>query len=411
MDAPREVPQHSGQQPMGIPHIRRASEDDSGVLATLVPGLVPSATDGRHATFVIDGAAGPVAVLDLRQGERLFDLLHLVAPDFEHARALQAFAETAARALQAREIRLRPGAMSDAQSRALGYRNGVKRVARDGVPLWRDGTAPFSQSLYVRGTWAALALLAGLGSIPIAVLGGVAVTLAHVAIPALLCLVGTSFALWQIFLVVMAARRSSRSLFVLSATVAAVTVVLVGSLLQQRAMPALSGLLQIRSGDAQLADLVIVPSPDGRTLHVSGTYGVHSGEAVRKALEENKTLREVVLEGPGGRGAVGVEIFRMIRDARLATRVDTECASACTLAFLGGVQRTISPSGQLGFHRASFPGMDDDDMYETNRRLRDFMIYRAGLTPDFARKAVDIPADSIWVPTREELLAGKVITR
>jgi len=35
---------------MGIPHIRRASEDDSGAIAALVPGLVPSATDDHHAT-------------------------------------------------------------------------------------------------------------------------------------------------------------------------------------------------------------------------------------------------------------------------------------------------------------------------------------------------------------------------
>ena len=144
MDAPREVSQHSGQQPMGTPHIRRASEDDSGAIAALVPGLVPSATDDHHATFVIDGAAGPVAVLDLLQGERHLELLHLAAPDLEHARALHDFAEAAARALRAREIRLRPGAMSDEQSRALGYRNGIKRVAPDGVPLWRDGTASFS---------------------------------------------------------------------------------------------------------------------------------------------------------------------------------------------------------------------------------------------------------------------------
>ena len=202
MDAPREVSQHNGLQPMGTPHIRRASEDESGAIAALGAGLVPSATDDHHATFVIDGAAGPVAVLDLLQGEGHLELLHLVAPDLGHARALHDFAEAAARALRAREIRLRPGAMSDEQSRALGYRNGVKRVAADGVPLWRDGVAPFSQSLYYRGTWAALALLTGLGSVSIAVFSGGGITLAHIVIPALLCIVGTLFALWQILLVV-----------------------------------------------------------------------------------------------------------------------------------------------------------------------------------------------------------------
>jgi hypothetical protein len=138
---------------------------------------------------------------------------------------------------------------------------------------------------------------------------------------------------------------------------------------------------------------------------------MHSEEAVRRALEQHKSIREVVLEGPGGRAAVGFEIFRMIRRARLATRVDTACASACTIAFLGGVERTVSPSGRLGFHRASFPGMDDDDMHESNRGIRNFLVYSARLTPDFARRVIDTPSASIWIPTREELLAGKVITR
>ena len=396
---------------MGTPHIRRASEDDSDAVAALVPNLVLSATDEHRATFVIDGKTGPVAVLDLLKTERHLELKHLVAPDPDHARALNDFAEAAARALGAREIHVRPGALNDDQSRALGYRNGVRRVARDGVPLWRDGAAPFSQSLYYRGTWAALALLIGLGSVSVAVFGGGRITLAHVVVPALLCIVGTLFALWQMLLVVMAARRASAWLFALSAALSAVAALATGTLLYGRAVPALTELWSIRTGDLALGDLAVTVSPDGRTLYVAGAYGTHSEEAVRRALEQHKSVREVVLEGPGGRAAAGFEIFRMIRSARLATRVDTSCASACTIAFLGGIDRTISPSGRLGFHRASFPGMDDSDMYESNRGMQNFLVYSARLTPDFARKVVDTPADSIWVPTREELLAGRVITR
>jgi hypothetical protein len=396
---------------MGTPRIRRAAEDDSGAIAVLVPGLVPSVTDDRHATFVIDGGARPVAVLDLLHAGRQLDLRHLVASHLEHARALQDFAEAAARALGARQIRLRPGAMSEAQSHALGYRNGIKRVTSDGVPLWRDGAASFSQSLYARGTWAALALLIGLGSVSFAVFGGSEITFAHIVVPALLCTIGTLFALWQIVLIVAAARRASGSLFALSAAVATVTVVLIGALLHGRALPALAELYDIRTGDTALGELAVTASRDGRTLYVSGAYGARSGGAVRSALAHHRSVREVVLEGPGGRASVGFEIFRAIRSAKLATRVDTECASACTIAFLGGVERTVSPSGRLGFHRASFPGMDENDMYESNRGIRNFLIHRAGLTPGFVRRVIDTPATSIWVPTREELLAGKVITR
>ena len=50
-------------------------------------------------------------------------------------------------------------------------------------------------------------------------------------------------------------------------------------------------------------------------------------------------------------------------------------------------------------------------MQDANRGIRNFLVYSARLTPEFARKVIDTPAESIWVPTHEELLAGKVITR
>jgi hypothetical protein len=108
---------------------------------------------------------------------------------------------------------------------------------------------------------------------------------------------------------------------------------------------------------------------------------------------------------------VGFALFKLFRERKLATHVERGCASACTIAFLGGVERTVSQSGRLGFHAASFPGMGESDMHDVNRGMRNFLIYSARLTPDFARKVIETPGDDIWVPTREELVAGKVITR
>jgi len=396
---------------MGTPRIRRATENDSGALATLVPGLVPQAEDAHHAVFVIDGPYGPAAVIDLLQAERHLELLHLRAPDLAHAQVLQDFAEQAARALRAREIQLGPNAMDDAQAAALGYRGRSKRVRPEGVPVWRDGTAPFGQSLYYRGVWAALTLLIGLGSVSMAVFNSGRLTVMHIALPAVACAAGALFAAWQILLIVLAAQRTRAWLFALSAAIGLATVGLIGLTIHDRAVPALAELWAIRTGDTAIGDLEVEVSNDRSTLHVLGTYSAHSEEMVRHALDRNSTIREVVLEGPGGRVSVGLQLFRMLRERKLATRVDRGCASACTLAFLGGVRRTVSPSGRLGFHAASFPGMGESDMQDANRDIRNFLIYSARLTPEFARKVVETPANSIWVPTHEELLAGKVITR
>jgi hypothetical protein len=264
----------------------------------------------------------------------------------------------------------------------------------------------------VRGTWAALALLGGLGSVSLAVFSGMEITWAHIVLPALLCTVGVAFAVWQIGLLAAAARREGGGpAFAATAAGAAAAIVAIGALVWDRAVPALGEMWTIYTGDVALNDLTVTVSPDGRTLYVRGSYGVGSDDAVRRALERNKAIRTVVLAGPGGRASVGFELYRMVQERKLATRVEGGCASACTIAFLGGVERSVSPGGRLGFHRASFPGMAEDDMHESNRGLRRFLIYGAKVTPEFANRVFDTPPDSIWVPTQQELLAGRVINR
>lgn len=374
--------------------------------------------------FVIDGTAGLVAAIDLLRTPDHISVERLVAANRQDGRALIAFAEGAARALDVREVRLKPGGVPDDLARALGYRAGARRIRNGllrraidyfeaaGVPFRRDGAAPLSQTLYFRGVWAALALLLGLGSVSVAVFSGIEITWLHIVLPALLSAIAALFAIWQIGLVAVAARRSSsRHVFTATAAAASAAIVAVGALVYDRAVPSLTEMWNIYTGDAALNDLAVSVSPDGRTLHVEGSYGVGSEEAVRRALDQNKGIREVVLAGPGGRASVGFDIYRMIQQRRLATRVEAGCASACTIAFLGGVERSISPGGRLGFHRASFPGMGDNDMYESNRDLRRILIYGAKVTPEFANRVVDTPPESIWVPTLQELLAGRVINR
>jgi len=402
--------------------VRRATDADRAGVAALVPGLVPAMTQD-HATFVVDGPAGVAAVLDLAQAVDHLTVEHLHAPDAETAARLMRFAEAAARALGAGELRLKPGSGADRLAAALGFRQGVKRMGEGrlarfndrldsvGVPLWRDGWASFSQSLYFRGVWAAMALLVGLGSISAAALTGNELTWVHIFLPGLLCAAGTLFALWQIVLIVAAARRSTRLVWAATAGAACGAIILIGLAIWDRAVPSLSELWDIYAGDTRIGDVEVATSADGRTLRVEGPYGMHSDEAVRRALAQSPSIREVVLAGPGGRIAAGFELFRLFRQRKLATRVEDGCASACTIAFLGGVERSVGPEGKLGFHRVSFPGLSDSDMYESNRDLKRFLIYAARLTPEFAQRVVDTPAEGIWVPTNQELLAGKVITR
>ncbi len=407
--------------------VRRASAADAEGIARLFPSLPPLAsTSDTRAIFLIDGEAAPLGAVLLEQaaGHLAVGLLATSSDGERHevARALIAFAEMAARAIGLREVRL-DGSVSPDLAASLGYRDGVKRIrsgklaaltdhlAALGVPLWRDGAAPFDLTLYYRGVWAAMALLVGFGSITLAVFGPGQVTLLHVLGPALLCLGASAFAFVQVCLIAIAARRRAPVPIALGIFLAAaLSIAGIGGLFYERAVPSIGELWAIYSGDEALDTLAVTLSPDGTALNVEGAYGTGSADTVRRALDQHPSVRRVVLAGPGGRIGTAFEINRMIRNRRLATRVESGCASACTIAFLGGNDRSIAPGGRLGFHQGSFPGLGPNDLYESNRDMRRFLV-ASGVTPEFAQRVIDTPPDEIWTPTPQELLAGRVVQR
>lgn len=84
------------------------------------------------------------------------------------------------------------------------------------------------------------------------------------------------------------------------------------------------------------------------------------------------------------------------------------CASACTLVFLAGSPRHLSPEGQLGFHRAStgtynpvFEELANQELAKTYRRL--------GLPESMIDKTLNTPSRSMWYVPREELQRYELI--
>ena len=393
-------------------------------MAFLSSKIAPPTSSETRAVFVIDGDTGPAAAIDLAKLPDHLSVEHLATESDGSGKALMQFAEVAARGMGLHEIRLKPDAVPAALAVRLGYRDGTKRIKSGrlhramshleevGVPLWRDGWASLAQTIYFRGTWTCIALLLGFGSISLAVFSSLEVSWIHFILPALLCILAVVFALWQILLIVKAAHRTGRrTAFAMTVATAAAAVASVTMLVQDRAVPALAELWEIQTGDSELSSLTTSVSADGATLHVAGSYSMRAADDVQRALDENPGVREVVLAGPGGRAGPAYQMFNMFRKRRLATRVETECYSACTIAFLGGIERSVSPNARLGFHRTSFPGMSDNDMHESNRDDRRFLIYGARLAPEFANRIIQTPPGSIWVPTPQELLAGRVIDR
>jgi hypothetical protein len=99
-----------------------------------------------------------------------------------------------------------------------------------------------------------------------------------------------------------------------------------------------------------------------------------------------------------------------MRDRKLATYSATECVSACTIAFLGGERRYLSPQARLGFHSTSFGSLDGKALPNLNTEMR--VTLRAKGAPSwFIEKALGTSPDSMWYPTHEELISAGVVSR
>ena len=229
--------------------------------------------------------------------------------------------------------------------------------------------------------------------------------------PAVLCALTSIFAVWQIGLVVAAGGAAAAGSCRFSAVVAAAASVLaIGALLYDRAVPALAELWNIYSGDEELGDLAISVSPDGTTLYIDGTYGMGSDQAVRRALEQNPKIRD----GRAGRSRRAHR--RGLRDQPHDPQPPARHARRHRLRLglhhrLPGRRRPQHLARRrLGFHQGELPRHERRRHVEANRDMKRFLS-GAGVAPDFAQRVLDTPGDSIWVPTQEELLAARVIKR
>ncbi|RZI97156.1 MAG: hypothetical protein EOP39_28315, partial [Rubrivivax sp.] len=96
-------------------------------------------------------------------------------------------------------------------------------------------------------------------------------------------------------------------------------------------------------------------SPDGRSLRLDGVIGMGDGERLRQLLnsEAAKDIKRVELASPGGRVREAERMAAAMKARGQSSRAVGTCASACTLVFLAGQPRHLTPTGELGFHRAS----------------------------------------------------------
>jgi hypothetical protein len=132
-------------------------------------------------------------------------------------------------------------------------------------------------------------------------------------------------------------------------------------------------------------------SAGNQQIFATGQIFQDSGVKLKAMLDQNKVKPGsiIILHSPGGAADIGMEMGRLIRARGLHTRVGQrpqarahqlasgdepfnadpgECDSACTLAFLGGLRRTVPPGSKYGIH----------DVYIPNNQAPSSVAFNAG---------------------------------
>ncbi len=172
--------------------------------------------------------------------------------------------------------------------------------------------------------------------------------------------------------------------------------------------PALREHWAIAQGQQPGEEFDIALTDNGRVVTFKGGVNDGAARALDKVIADAPRVTTVRLESPGGWLREGQRMAAVIARYGLRTHVEKRCSSACTVAFMAGVDRTLGDGAALGFHRARGPGEDAKGEGADDEG----QIYaKAGLPKAFIQRILATPNNDIWVPSRRELLAAGALTR
>lgn len=152
------------------------------------------------------------------------------------------------------------------------------------------------------------------------------------------------------------------------------------------------------------------PSGDGARIRIDGLLSSGAGMHFEQILNRTPHARIVELDSSGGRLLEARNIADLVRGRQLATHVEGECISACTLVLIAGVERSAIPDARIGFHQPRFPGLTAAGRRDAIDRMR--QLYRqGGIADSFLEDVLDVPPEKIWYPPRARLVREGILNR
>ncbi|MFK7858443.1 MAG: hypothetical protein AB8B64_06475 [Granulosicoccus sp.] len=146
-------------------------------------------------------------------------------------------------------------------------------------------------------------------------------------------------------------------------------------------------------------------SEDHRIVYIDGLIALGITRAFKAFLLEHSGIETVVLKSSGGNIYEGRGLARTIAENTLNTHSDALCASACIIAYSGGMVRSASKKAAFGFHQyrinADYAIIATDVVKEQRRDEK--RLLDAGVSMDFVNKVYSQPSEAMWWPDLQEL--------
>lgn len=151
--------------------------------------------------------------------------------------------------------------------------------------------------------------------------------------------------------------------------------------------------------------------PASGTLTLEGSIELGITRNLRSLLENSPGVKIAVLKSNGGNIYEARGLANLFRENGIDTHVETNCTSACTSAFVGGKNRTMSPEAKFGFHQyridSAIRTIHANPLEEQEKDKQLFM--ESGVNEDFVERMFSAPSSGMWFPSTDELLqAGYV---
>lgn len=152
----------------------------------------------------------------------------------------------------------------------------------------------------------------------------------------------------------------------------------------------------------------------GEALHLRGSLDIGITRALKKILDQQPQVRAVILDSDGGQIYEGRGLAMLFTERGLDTYSFSGCSSACSTAFIGGVNRYLGKNVKLGFHQYR---MDSEKILQFYKfydldieQKKDLEIYRAkNVNEEFLKRAFETPSGGMWYPDAQTLIDAGVI--